>query len=445
MSTEINAYMLKKEELEYEVIIRGGKPATNVKDLRSQVARLFKDPSPTSLPSDFDLAGELSVLKSKTDSLCEKLATPSEYKKQAQIDRLRSLAFHLQHRTSRVPLDLVDGELLSKIQSNLAIAMSKLECEPADTDMDSDSASDSESEEEPSKHCYHKITYVHPTAISSLNLKYNGKTCVLSFLGRLDELVRSRSLNYRKVFRSAAELFTDSALLWYRGICSSVDSWEDLKQELLDEFLPTDFDYRLMEELKARTQGIDESFSSYYSVMLNFFARLRTPISDEEKLRILRRNIRPSFSERLALVPIVSLSDFKSKCKELETQKLNSQFFVEPPKQSQQTLASDLAYKCTVRPAVAAVSAEPQKSRSNLFCYRCRVNGHSLRNCTVDKSVLVCFSCGEKGYTVYSCPKCNNKPTAVNNHKRTDNTNTCCHCQAKSSSSSNGNDTSKNL
>lgn len=429
MTSEINPYMLKKDELEYEVLIRGSKPASNVRDLRTQVSRFIRDSNPILLPTDFDWTGELSVLKSKTDSLCSKLSIPSECRKKAQIDRLSSLACHLRGRATRFPLDIVDGELLVKIRAELDSVFIKLGNKSTDTDGDdSDSASQDSDVDPPSKHCYHRVTYVHPTAIHSLNLKYNGKTCVLSFLGRLDELVSSRSLNYSKVFRSAAELFTDSALLWYRGISASVDSWEDLKQELLDEFLPSDFDYRLMEELKARTQGVGETFSSYYSVMLNFFARLRSPISDDEKLRILRRNIRPAFAEKPALIPIVSLSDFKVKCKELEKQRLNSQYFVEPPKPNSQTLASDLAFKGNVPSLVAAVTASPQTQGTTLFCLRCRVNGHSLKTCTAER-YLICFRCGEKGFTVTNCPRCvKSKPSVKVNTA----TYTCSSCQCKS-------------
>lgn len=250
-------------------------------------------------------------------------------------------------------------------------------------------------------------------------------------------------MSYGKVFRSAAELFTESALLWYRGISSSVDSWEDLKQELLDEFLPSDFDYRLMEELKTRTQGVGESFSTYYSVMLNFFARLRVPISEEEKLRILRRNIRPCFAERLAIVPIVSLSDFKTKCKEIERQNLNSQYFVEPPKPNQHTLATDLAYKASVQLAVAEVSTGPKQapqssgSKSSLFCHRCRITGHTLANCKAER-FLICFRCGRKGYITLNCPDCaGTRPKKASPYQ--------CKCSGSADSGDISQSTSKNL
>lgn len=270
-----------------------------------------------------------------------------------------------------------------------------------------DSDNDYEDPEQPKeKHCIHRVKYIHPTDITKLNLKYSGDTSVLAFLERLDELVGSRSLNYDQVFRSAAELFSDNALLWYRGIRQSLGSWKDLKEQLVEEFLPPDFEHRLLEELKSRTQGADETFSTFYSIMLGFFNRLRTPLSDEEKLQILRRNVRPEFSDRLALFSITTMTDFRDKCRELERQRIRSQYFSEPPKVTPHTLAADLAYTGRAK-QVSALEGTPSQGRDNLFCLRCRIQGHTLKSCT-EKGV-VCYTCGMKGFTSTKCPNCNKK------------------------------------
>lgn len=321
--------------------------------------------------------------------------------------------------TNASHITVAQGSGMSNTDAFVTERCKKLHNKREDTDSDSSIDNDAPAH----KKCYHKVTYVPPVNINALNHKYNGTTCILSYLERLDELIISRSLTYNKVFRSAAELFTDVALVWYRSIRDSVSSWEELKQELLDEFLPPDFDYHLLEELKARTQGINESFSIYFSVMLNFFNRLRTPLSEEEKLRILRRNIRPAFSDRLALFPITSLQDFKNKCKELERQNIRSQYFVEPPKVTKQTLAADLAYKSghagTHQVAATALTTQPA---SAAFCLRCRVKGHNLKTCTAPPH-LVCFRCGLKGYITKNCPNCNKMGGDRGEKSKS------CHCQ----------------
>lgn len=71
---------------------------------------------------------------------------------------------------------------------------------------------------------------------------------------------------------------------------------------LLEEFLPHDFDYRLMLEIRSRTQGSDESIVQYLSIMQNYFARLRNPLSESEKLDIVKYNVRPFYTTQLGLV-----------------------------------------------------------------------------------------------------------------------------------------------
>ncbi|KAI5645450.1 membrane transport protein domain-containing protein [Phthorimaea operculella] len=66
------------------------------------------------------------------------------------------------------------------------------------------------------------ITYVKAANVASLNLKYDGSSCVLVFLERVEELRRSRSISAESLFRSAVELFTDNALLWYR-VCDDTN------------------------------------------------------------------------------------------------------------------------------------------------------------------------------------------------------------------------------
>ncbi|WP_337235965.1 hypothetical protein, partial [Vibrio cholerae] len=61
-----------------------------------------------------------------------------------------------------------------------------------------------------------------------------------------------------------------------------------------------DHDYRLLGEIRSRTQGADEPVHIYFSIMSCMFARLNNPLSEEAKLEILLHNIRPHFSQQLA-------------------------------------------------------------------------------------------------------------------------------------------------
>lgn len=224
-----------------------------------------------------------------------------------------------------------------------------------------------------------------------------GRTCVRVFLQRLEELCSSRGIPAERLFVSAVELFEGDALQWYRSVKPDCSSWAQLESLLLAEFLPFDYDRRLLKEIRSRTQGSRESICSYMSVMLNYFSRLTLPLTEKEKFDIVYLNIRPEYSVPLALDPVESLSDLKRVCRILEDSWHRANTFVEPPKPSTSALATDLCFKSILKPKVETASAK-------LFCPRCRVDTHTLRECR--SKDIVCFRCGKKDVRSPSCPDC---------------------------------------
>nr|CAI5828124.1 unnamed protein product [Callosobruchus analis] len=67
-------------------------------------------------------------------------------------------------------------------------------------------------------------------------LLFDGQTSVTSFLERLHELQLSRNVSDEVLLRSALELFSKDALLWYRT--RQFKSWSDLESRLKADFLP---------------------------------------------------------------------------------------------------------------------------------------------------------------------------------------------------------------
>nr|CAI5823365.1 unnamed protein product [Callosobruchus analis] len=96
------------------------------------------------------------------------------------------------------------------------------------------------------------------TDIGRWNLKYDGISSVNSFLERIEELRLSRGISKTRLLQSAPELFTKDALLWYR--MSEFSNWDDLVQQLRAAFQPFDYEFTLMEEIRRRSQGAQESY-----------------------------------------------------------------------------------------------------------------------------------------------------------------------------------------
>lgn len=54
-------------------------------------------------------------------------------------------------------------------------------------------------------------------------------------------------------------------------------------------------------------------------------------------------------------------------------------------------------------------SNEPSSTnRKDLVCFKCNAKNHFARNCP--SKVVKCYSCGNLGYTIRTCPKCSKNP-----------------------------------
>lgn len=404
MDRPIAFQLLRKEELQYEVEIRDTKPGVTVDVLRVQIRDLARTmPSDEVIETSRDPSEELKVILSKLDEVNQGLSDETlTYK---AFNRLRAISHHIYHRLSRIETSADIAATRASAQSQLDAALERVDRrfrvfsasfeEPITVPTVNQPSTSDPAASPIVVQCSNSS---HEKAISRLNLKFNGLTCVRSFLLRLTELCETRSIDDDVLFHGAAELFTGFALTWFRSVKPSLTSWSVLKSSLVEEFSPFDFDDRLLAEIRSRTQGASESVAIYIAIMINYFNLLSRPLPESEQLKIIRFNLRPNYITALALEDIDSIAELKRKCKILEYNFFRATGFTEPPKSSDGSLAPDLAYKLKAPVKVEVVEAPKE------FCVRCRVNGHALSSCK--SKDLVCFGCGTKGYRRPSCPNC---------------------------------------
>lgn len=60
------------------------------------------------------------------------------------------------------------------------------------------------------------------------------------------------------------------------------NNWDLLIVALKKQFLPCDYEDRLWEEIRKRTQGASESVGIYFAVMSNLFERLVVPVPENK-------------------------------------------------------------------------------------------------------------------------------------------------------------------
>ncbi|KAL0870233.1 hypothetical protein ABMA27_005266 [Loxostege sticticalis] len=299
----IKFFLLNKTELTYEVLIRGEEPASTVLELRKQINKLTpliptSDICESGLDPETDIDGvttSLSELSSRTKSLEEKFDNNL-------LQRTIALSNHLYHRIKRI--DCSDTKIADKVKvafKTLNTFMNKINminksdepvCEPVEVVPQSTLTSD----KDPNVPVHCDRSHINDLQ----KIKFNGKSCVHAFKQRVEEYRTARNISSSKLLSYATEIFTGDALHWYRSIKSSVTTWDELVALLIEDFSQFDFDYRLLSEIRNRTQGDTENITIYFAKMTELFSRLTNKISEQEKLSILMHNIRPCYASVLA-------------------------------------------------------------------------------------------------------------------------------------------------
>ncbi|CAF4889917.1 unnamed protein product [Pieris macdunnoughi] len=153
-----------------------------------------------------------------------------------------------------------------------------------------------------------------------LKTKYDGKSCVRAFIIRLEELKLARNIPDERMLRLAPEIFTGEALHGLRSVRDRIGSWHELLSLLRTDFDTFDFDYKMMNQIRSRSQGEEESITIYLAIIHGMFSRLFTTArSEADKLEIILLNIRPCYAGVLATNPNnASISELREVCRNYE-------------------------------------------------------------------------------------------------------------------------------
>lgn len=449
---EINR--LAKDELEYELNVRGITDISSVEEMRKclrRVLKLEKNGTVMIRPiSPANIQTELGMIVNKMTEIKTLIETFEGAKLDSDYRKIDTKLCHLLGRTERIQSE--EPEVMkerSHILKEILCAMEELEeqstpmlpvpdnredevsdkayrpgsnlgPQPLPTDNDSDDLTDKLVNQFNSllrdktpvgtkgkvmnpvtERANNSIQHVHRTQVpvSQWNIKFTGDGQGLSvnaFIERVEDLCDARHVPREDLWLSAIDLFQDSALIWFRAIRNRVHSWRELITLLRDEFLPFDYEEDLLNEIKSRTQGEEERFGIYVATMENLFRRLPTPMPEREKLRLLIRNIAPFYSDRLSLQDISSVDELLCLGRKLEQSRWRMDRF-RPPTANRYLLEPDLAYKGH-RPRkynTHADSAAPIPVD----------NGTKLQGTEVTGLSSLCWNCAKEGHSFRSCPK----------------------------------------
>lgn len=423
---------LSKEDMAYELKIYGDTTSSSFDVMRRslrQFRRLAKCTSYIMPKYPFTFDEDTVAIVAKIKSISDEMAVFSDSRMSPAFAKLSTaIAFAISRVNRSLPTKEEDIQLRSKFLVQLVGLASELRTkaksfsrnstmaggDPLDLTTISNSAVSSESSSDDEDDAPQAVTVLRPVnksvPVASWGIKFSGHprdTSLCAFLERVNELKIARNSSDAILYNSAVDLFTGNALIWYRANRDNFSDWNELMCGLRGEFLASDYDDRLFEEIKHRTQGPQESMGMYISVMKNLFARLQTTIPEPTQLKILLKNLLPFYQTQFGLVEISSLSQLLRYGKQLEARKASVEAYVPPPVRSK-TLEPDLAYvHCSaesdqtprVTPRVNTVNAPTIK------CWNCNAVGHRAAECSKPRK-RHCFRCGRPNVTLPTCPTC---------------------------------------
>lgn len=408
MSAQKYLTYLLKDEIMYELKLLGIPTDENVtaEVLRKQIRQVYKLARRGSMKCEPlqppNAASEIEICSPKV-ALLESQLQSGNVSDRNLVLRISGRANYLIDRLARV---VESDTQLSDLRSRLIRVLGTVDRESSD--------SDSEYVEPQAQSTCHKsesrVVYVKdkPTNLNSLNLKFDGTTCVRVFIERLQELRQARNIPENQLFTAFSDLLEGSVLNWFRNNKDNFNDFPQLLKCLREDFDIPDLDYKLRNEINQRTQSRTETIVNYLSTMQGMFARLTRPLSGSEQLEILMHNIRPEYMNSVALQNITSIDELKSCCKQLELAQSRADNFREPNFNNFK-VTSDMHKNMTSRCFQKQVSAlsVPQTSQNLVkSCFRCGKNTHFTNQCKSKE--VVCFKCGTKGVKRTDCGNCLN-------------------------------------
>lgn len=363
MALKMETGRLVQDELMYELGIRGIGTGT-VEEMRKSLARALKieksgSSSITWPDYPYTFEQDISAVTSKLQEIKDLISGLTDGKTSNKYKKIESKLAHVFGRLDRLtPTDEPSKRVKADLLAKTLVLITDLEEKSEDNErrdemsildmsvLSTGRALRDEEEGAFGRQSTPELARGKPVPVSKWGLQFTGEKKSLSlnaFLERVDELCVARYISREELFDSAIDLFAGKALVWYRATRRSVSNWGELVAQLREEFQPHDYDTKLFDEIKRRTQGPEETIGIYLAIMASLFGRLSTPISEEVQLRILMRNIAPFYQTQLSLLDVKSIDELRRLCRRLEVRRESVEAFSLPNKRVN-ALEPDLAY-----------------------------------------------------------------------------------------------------
>lgn len=123
-----------------------------------------------------------------------------------------------------------------------------------------------------------------------------------TFLQRVEIFAMSEELSEETLLKNIKHLLLDDALTWYGNayLSGQLGSWERFKILIRREFLPASYAFAIRVEAYHRLQGENEPFSKFLQDISTLFHHSDPPMSELEKLFIIKKNMNSTYAPIVA-------------------------------------------------------------------------------------------------------------------------------------------------
>lgn len=160
--------------------------------------------------------------------------------------------------------------------------------------------------------------------ISGWKLSYDGSLTSIpvdEFIYRVNDLTLTTLRgDYRSLCQNVHMLFEGKAKRWFWRYHHSVGDldWFGICEDLRRNFKDFRTDFEIKESLRNLKQKAGESFENYLDHILTTADSLRHPLSEQELVEIVVRNLQPDIRLELLHLDLRSISDLRKACRRRE-------------------------------------------------------------------------------------------------------------------------------
>lgn len=233
---------------------------------------------------------------------------------------------------------------------------------------------------------------------------------IRKWIADFEDVVTSFGCDERFKLLCARRLMTGTAKIFLRTI--TIQSWEQLKAALLEEFGRRKEDFEIYDKLRSRIKRPDESYQQYVLIMQEYAMNL--DISEQVLIEFIILGLRDSSSNVALLYGAKNIADLKTLLVKYE--RLRSKAIMTPPTtRASATTASTRTSATSARTPITSASGRTSTSADGTLltktpldqirCFNCSKLGHFSSECPKEKRPIgSCFNCASLEHVYRNCP-----------------------------------------